>query len=260
MLIMTIGLMVSIFVYAQDEAVEPTKPRANTEKAYLFGIGYTNILDTYLSQEKFSGMELRFVSQMFRQKEGSRVSRMVTHQVFGSMVGTRSNSNSLLSAMYNIQLGWQYNWEFPAQGLNLKVGGLVDGTLGGMYNTRNSNNPAQARISLSVDPTARLSWHFHIKQRPFALRYQLTTPLAGLAFSPNYGQSYYEIFSRGNYDHNVVFTSPFNAPQLHCMLTLDFPLWRATFRVGYLGDIRQMEVNSLKYHQYTHAIVLGWTY
>lgn len=85
-------------------------------------------------------------------------------------------------------------------------------------------------------------------------------PLVGIAFSPNYGQSYYEIFSRGNYDHNVVFVSPLSGPQLHQMLTLDVRLWRTTLTVGYLCDILQMEANDLKYHQYSHGILIGWRY
>ena len=123
-----------------------------------------------------------------------------------------------------------------------------------------SNNPAQARLSLNLMPAAIATYHFPLFGKQFALRYELNVPLVGVMFSPNYGQSYYEIFSRGNYDHNIVCTSPFSAPQLYHHLTFDFRLWRTTFRVGYLGEYRQMKANNLKYHQYTHSITLGWCY
>lgn len=184
------------------------------------------------------------------------------HQIFVTSSDTRGNDNSMLSGMYNLKFGWHYNWDFtfPSQSLNLKAGGLADGTFGFLYNTRNSNNPAQARASLSIDPSVIATWNFMIKNRPFAMRYEVAMPLMGIAFSPNYGQSYYEIFSRGNYDHNVVFTSPFSGAQLHQLIALDFRLWRTTFTIGYLGDIRQMDANNLKYHQYTHCILIGWRY
>lgn len=252
-------LLACLSVYAQSDSIR-RKPARLTERRGMVGISHTDILDTYLSQETFKGTELRYVSQTQRQRVGSRVSSEVTHHIFLSSAGTRGNNNSLLTAMYNFKIGWHYNWQLGRPDLKFKVGGLVDGTLGGSYNTRNSNNPAQARLSLSIDPSAKVSWDFHIKEHPFALNYEIAMPLIGLAFSPNYGQSYYEIFSEGNYDHNIVVTSPFSGPQLQMRLTLDFRLWRSTFSVGYLGDIRQMRANSLKYHQYSHGVVLGWKY
>ena len=75
---------------------------------------------------------------------------------------------------------------------------------------------------------------------------------------PNYGQSYYEIFSRGNYEHNAVVTTPFNAPCMRHMLTLDARIWGCTVRIGYLGDIQQVEANHLKQHVYTHSLIIGW--
>lgn len=249
--------LLPLLASAQEEGqVLPVSPRAS-----YFSIGYTNILDTYLSQEKSTGTELRYIDT--REKALTKHPdwvRVTTSEAYISLAGTRGNNNCLLSATYNLHLGWLHQWTLPDQHLTLRAGGLIDGLLGGAYNTRNTNNPAQARIALSIDPAATAAWDFTIRQRPIRLNYSVSAPLLGAAFSPNYGQSYYEIFSRGNYDHNIVFTHPFNTPSLRQMVTLDFRLWQTTFSVGYLGDYRQMEVNDLKFHQWTHSIVIGWKY
>lgn len=233
------------------------------ERASLFSIGYTDLLDTYLSAEKATGVELRYTWEKTNRK-CLHWSSYISHQGFFSFADTRGNSNSYIGALYNLRFGWHYNFDLAVASespdLNIRLGGLADLTLGGLYNTRNGNNPAQARASLSVDPSVMAVWHFRVKGHPFALRYQASMPLLGIAFSPNYGQSYYEIFTRGNYDHNVVFVSPFSGVELYQRLGLDFRLWRTTFSIGYLGDIRQLDANGLKYHQYTHALFIGWRY
>lgn len=255
---------------------------AQKERSNMIGIGHTSLLDTYLSQEKATGTELRYTWQKTSRKPERHWSSAVTQEAFVTKAGTRGNDNSFIGAMYNLRFGWHYNFDplspspvvyaaalqqptqqqptQPLPPLNIRVGLLADMSLGGLYNTRNSNNPAQARASLNIDPSAMVTWRFSVKGKPFALRYEAAMPLIGIAFSPNYGQSYYEIFTQGNYDHNVVFISPFSGPQLHHALSLDFRLWRTTFTVGYFGDIRQMEANSLKYHQYTHGVAIGWRY
>ncbi len=233
---------------------------ASAQRLAAVSVSHTDILDTYLSQEAFQGTEVSFIGQAIRQRDSSRVSRELTHHAWVSLAGTRGNANSLLSGAYNLRFGWHYNWTFPAQRLRLRVGGLGDFLLGGAYDTRNSNNPAQLRLSFSVDPSASLSWDFALARRPLTLSYAAAVPLVGLAFSPHYGQSYYEIFARDNYDHNVVVTSLFAAPQLHQMLTLDIHFRRTSLTVGYVGDILQMKANGLKYHQYSHGIMIGWKY
>jgi len=109
-------------------------------------------------------------------------------------------------------------------------------------------------------PTGVASYRFQLFKKMVIARYELSLPLLGVQFSPNYGQSYYEIFSRGNYDHNIVPTTFVNAPEWRQMLTFDAQLSkRFTLRIGYLGNMQQSRVNGLRQHIYTHRFLIGFT-
>ncbi len=225
--------------------------------AIMVGIGATQILDTYLSPEKYRGTEVRYLSHTTRERRSSRWSRQIVHQGDIAYTENRSGDGNEVAGMYGFQYAWHYNWRMAEGRLNIKAGAMVDATVGFVYNTRNGNNPAQARAALNVSPSAVAAYRFRLWNRPFLARYEVSAPLAGLMFSPNYGQSYYEIFTRGNYDHNIVPTTLAATPSLRQMLTIDFTLGRTTLRVGYLGDMQQAKVNNLKSHTYTHAFVIG---
>ena len=226
---------------------------------HMLGIGTVNTLDTYLSPEEYTGTELRYISHSVREND-TKLSRELVHQAQILSVRNRRENNNELGGFYNFQYNWQYalgQWNVGEGELRLKVGGGVDTRLGFLYNMRNSNNPAQAYGQVNIAPNAVAAYRFRLRNLPFQLRYEVQVPLLGLAFSPNYGQSYYEIFTRDNYDHNLVVTSPVSAPSLRQLLTLDFTVCHTTFRVGYLGDYQQAKINQLRQHVWSNLLVLG---
>lgn len=235
---------------AQDKVINNTR---------MIGIGGVGILDTYLSQEKYSGTEVRYISHTIREREGKRWSRLIVHQGCFAYAHNRADNSNEMAGAYKFSYGLLHDWSFFGGKLDLKAGGMADLNLGFLYNTRNSNNPAQARMNLDLGPVVAATYRFNAGRMPMAVRYEASAPLCGLMFSPNYGQSYYEIFSQGNYDHNVVPTTFVCTPSLRHMLTLDFNIRKTTIRLGYMGDYRQSEVNNLKYHSYSHMFVVGIT-
>ncbi len=246
-------------------ASEPTQqkqlsPLPAQEKATMIGMGYASILDTYLSQEKYVGSDLRIISQ--KRKPWRQFMQTFINEGTLSFVNNRADNNDELGGMYHFSYHLRRFWQLTPT-LSLEAGGGIGAQVGVLYNTRNSNNPAQAYASVQLLPSAAVTKQVQLLSRTSYLRYELSIPVAGLMFSPNYGQSYYEIFSRGNYDHNIVPTTIAATPSLRHMLTFDFPLSRrkpqSMLRIGYLGDYQQAKVNNLKQHHISHLLVLGWT-
>ena len=252
-------------------------PLTAAAQSHMIGIGPSRILDTYISQEKYSGVGITYLYIRAGKKPNKRWQNNIEHEVDLSKTRDRSHTTSMLEGNYNLYWGRVATVASMTSrssmtsrtsmasissqnGFQLQAGLAANVNLGFLYDMSNSNNPAQARIALNLMPTAIATYGFNIRQQRFSLRYELNLPLVGLMFSPNYGQSYYEIFSRGNYDHNIVPTTFVSAPNFRQLLTLDWQVsekWAV--RVGYLGNYQQAAVNHLKSHIYTHRFVIGIT-
>lgn len=268
--------LLSVFVcsYAQTE---PTVVDNKTSmRSTMFGIGSANVLDTYLSPYNYKGTEVRLMRETMRMTRlmDGKVSNQTLIDINASFLENRKKTSDEYAAGVRYSIGWHYNinlrqseqtsplhpstGEGAAGDFGVAFGPLLSANLGGIWNTRNSNNPGQAKFDICVDLSAMAYYNLRIGKSNILLRYQMNVPFVGAAFSPNYGQSYYEIFSLDHYDHNAVFAHIGNMPSMRHLLTADIPIGRHILRVGYNGQFNQSTFNELRYHSYSHNFMIGF--
>ena len=225
----------SAFVlHAQEDSLRATR---YVMRSVLYGAGVSNVLDTYLSPLEYKGPEVRILRENMRMTRlmNGNVSAQNLLQAYMSYTHNPSQTGYMYTGLLNWSYALHYQFRLNEQ-LKLLAGPTIDLNGGFVYNTRNSNNPAQGKAYGSLGISGIAIYKFHIGNYPLVARYQANLPLLGAMFSPEFGQSYYEMFSLGHKGKNVLFTSLHNSPSLRQMVTLDFPIRKVTMRVAYVCD------------------------
>ena len=248
----------------EDIAVQELRTDSATRnrfitRATLYGAGLTNVFDTYLSPQEYTGVDFRISRESIRMTNwmNGRISLQSFFQADLGYTHNKVDNNNAFSGLANWNYGLHYHFPITTN-FKLLAGGLADINGGFVYNLRNGNNPAQARAYINLDASGMAIWNLRIKSCPLTLRYQINLPLIGVMFMPNYGQSYYEIFTLGHWNGVINFTSLHNQPSLRQMLTVDFPVGKAKMRLAYVWDAQQAKVNEIKTHTYSHVFMVGF--
>lgn len=227
--------------------------------SFLVGIGSSHQLDTYLSPLNYTGYQVSFVRETLRMTRLAK--RRVSFQSIWQGTFSQTSNISGTATDWGGHIGydalWHYNWT-PVQNLRLMAGGAIGADAGVLYNSRGGNNPAQGRVNIDLSASVMAIYKFQLWQQDLSLRYQANMPLLGIMFSPQFGQSYYEI-GAGYAKGNVCFSQPGNAFSLWQQLTLDIPVGKyVVLRTGYLCDIRQSHVHGIKMHDRSHSFMIGF--
>lgn len=238
---------------AQNDTILLAKPLWAVNKTTSIGYGSASVYDSYLSPLEYKGNSYAFLHE--------RVSRthflgnkLIKQQQFNINLTSSENpakNATAYSVIGEYRLGAHYPvWEKGR--FRLRAGGVWNLGGGVIYNERNSNNPASAKAYTNLN----VSVQSFFRLKSLLLRWQLDTPVAGVFFTPEYGQSYYEI-SLGNYPNAVHFASVHNQRALLSYFSADFPLNNWTIRLGLQSSLYQTKANSLVSHLYTHNILIG---
>ncbi len=195
MLLIALGTFLS--VGAQEDSLRATR---YVMRSTLFGVGHSNVFETYLSPLEYTGTEVRFLHESMRMTRllGGKVSGQSLIQVNASYNKNISQTAEMYAGLVNWSYALHYQFRMNDDKLKILVGPMLDLNGGVVYNRRNSNNPAQAKAYGGLGASGMLIYKFRIARYPLTVRYQANLPLLGVMFSPEYGESYYEIFSLGN--------------------------------------------------------------
>lgn len=240
-------------------AKQPPRSRV-VEKQWLWGAGWANVLDTYLSPLTYKGTDLALLNRTERLARWGKGKVTVTGLYNGhaAYVASPTDDGKMLDAELSASGGWHYNWR-PAQHWRLALGGLAELSGGFTYATRNSNNPAQARLGTSLWASGIAEYSFLFFGKNATARMQLDAQLVGAQFAPEYGQSYYEIFSLGHNKGIVHLTQMGNCPTYRAQAAVSFPVKKANVTLGYAADIRQSKLGGLKRHAWRNTFMIGYT-
>lgn len=228
-------------------------------RATMYGAGYTNVYDTYLSPQEYKGIEFRISRESMRMTKllDGNISAQSLFQANLSYTNNRTETSNAFAGLVNWNYGLHYQFRINEH-LKLLAGGVGELNGGFIYNLRNSNNPASAKAYINLAASGMIIYNFKIKRYPITLRYQANLPFLGLMFSPDHQQSYYEIFTLGNTDKIIRFTSLHNQPSARQMISLDFPVRYTKLRFSYLCDLQQSRINGLDTHTYSHVFMVGF--
>lgn len=253
-----IALLSPLSLWARGPKGEPHQPLRPTATAFTVEVGRQSALDTYLSPVRYGGLNLALGYERLRAASFAPEKWLTRHHVLGTFatMTNRSGNGSMMSAYLDYSFAMLRRWPV-CRGLWLAGGGEAALTVGGLYNLRNSNNPATAKVAVDLGATAMASYHFRISRLPVTLRYQVSLPVVGAFFSPEYGQSYYEMFYLGNSDGIVHFGAWHNRVDLRNYITVDLHLGQRALRLGYRQVMRTTYINYIDTQVFTHSFVLG---
>ena len=259
-IIALLSLLTPAMTKAQYAISDNIKPERIVVKSSQFGISLQNNLDTYLSNYKYTGGGLHFSHESFRDARTGNY-RWKYQKLFNSRIGYNiQKANTQLAGI----IGYSWSGYHPlntGKGLKLLAGAQIQLEGGALYNLSNSNNPVSAKLRTAIAASGMAIYHFNVFKSDWIARYQLDIPLVGVMFTPEFGQSYYEM-SLGYLGKIASLTHPLNNPSWRHTLSLDIPLHikhhSTTLRLSYVADLFQSDINYIRCHMYHHAITFGF--
>ena len=256
-------LLVSSFAFAQepsDLAVDVLQPGRFVRSGTTFNIGFiTSCFDSYLSPNNYLGYDISMLGENWRRL--SKNNHLFLQSLYDTSVGIAVGGSTSSAIVANEVYSDAFVWRVARLGpVDLYAGPEAQGRIGVVYNTRNSNNPANLKLGVHVGGMGMAEVRYRIISIPARTSYQLDLPLMGAVFAPQYTQSYYEIFTFKHFAGTVHFVFPFNGFSLRRILTTDLTLRNSILRLMMESDTYQWRTSTNSYALSSFRFGVGFVF
>lgn len=242
---------------APDSTFSPGPAIRPVLSVFTLEMGSMSVRDTYLTPLRYAGWHS---SLGYERMQAMRFDpeRWIMQLDARLALGRALNpAKSALMWQIDFRPSWSMMWRARLpHGFTLAAGGTASADLGVLFLPRNGNNPASAKASLTVGATGFAAWNGRIGRLPVTLKFQPKLPLAGVFFSPDYDELYYEIWL-GNHSGLTRLAWPGNYFRLDSQLTADLHFGATTLRIGYRCDFFSGKAGDIVNRAVTHTAVIG---
>lgn len=253
----TCGALTGFAAVAAEPAagIEPLRP---VNSVFSVGIGKASLLDSYLSQLTYNGLDVRlgYERQQAMRFNPNAWAQQLDLGIEYSKTDNPARNRSAHTLMVSARWGMAHRWRLPVEGLTLSAGPATSFDGGARYNNYNSNNPVSAQIRWSIDAIAQAVYNTRIGRLPITLRYRMALPVIGCFFAPEYDESYYEIYL-GNRRNLAHFASWGNRFDMLNEVSIDLHLGNTALRLGYRNTIANYDVSNLHSRHYINLFTIG---
>ena len=139
-----LSALITLFLLSATLSAQSLEATRFEERVFSLGGGMTNLLDTYLSPLKYEGVHAMIMSERLSQTK-AKSGRWFSQSLFALHADytlVAQGRGMMVGGMADYTYSYYYR-PLHTQRWNLYAGAQGQGRIGGIYNLRNSNNPAQ---------------------------------------------------------------------------------------------------------------------
>lgn len=250
-----VALLCPIGLKAQSESWKSTD--------WQIGSGSTYIFDDYLSPISYNALSFRLSTENFKpigkfsNPDHGKWFNQNYINLLPALTSTRSGAS-----LYHVQAELRnttFMRFYQDKSWDLYAGGSLSLRGGGRLVRQTRNNPGSADIMTDLGLSLMAKYKLELWGKPMEIRYCGNLSLIGLAFTPEYAQSYYEIFYLGNYSNTTKFTSFLNKQHWVQQLSIDIPLSakKSSMRISYWNEGRFSLLNDINTRILSDQFTIG---